>query len=35
MEYLSNMRGHVKIIQVHNIMAVESDGNTGEWHIVP
>lgn len=28
MEYLSNMRGHVNI-QVHNIMAVESDGNTG------
>lgn len=34
-EYLSNMRGHVEIIQVHNIMAVETDGNTGERHIVP
>lgn len=24
-EYLSNMRGHVEIIQIHNIMAVESE----------
>lgn len=27
-EYLSNMRGHVEIIQVHNIMAVESEAGT-------
>lgn len=27
-EYLSNMRGHVEIIQIHNIMAVESEAGT-------